>query len=617
MDYPRQLNLDIDTQVRLKQYIDDELQKHAAENSKFRRDLIDMQHSYWAEPSDEEVTFPFKGASNLVIPLNAIAVEAVHARNMQTIFGLEDQLVSAKAISSEWADAQRPVEIFLNHELKNQIKIRTPLNDAILEIEKFGTGVAKTGYIKKVKRGVKIVNGVEKTFDVTIRSGACVDAVPLSRFIMPFSAQDPQDAPWCGEEHSDSPYEIQQKEYSGLFKDGTYDKLKDWVSTIGRFSDNEFENSQARLEEREPAWPSYIHWVELYLSWNVDQDESNRTKEIEVYYHPDSGTFLSVRYNIYEDFRRPYRKGVYFPIEHRWMGLGICKMNTSFQEEVTTIHRLQLDNATLANTPMFKLNKQSGYGPNEPIFPGKIWFLDDLDYLDQFKMGEVYPSAYNTENTTLNFSQQRLGINELTMGQPATGTPGTASDTLARVQEGSRKFGFFFDNIRDFSKELITDLACCIQQFGPSDIRYFDTADNGTRVEEFFKMPASMIRGGLLLDLNAAGQLDNKFADRQNYTQLAPMVEQYYQGMLQLAAQTQNPQLLNEVLKSGLLGATEIMKQILGTFDITNLSRILPNEQLLNAVGTQGATQSPGVGGIQGVNQTPQPTAPIGSQPTS
>jgi hypothetical protein len=45
-------------------------------------------------------------------------------------------------------------------------------------------------------------------------------------------------------------------------------------------------------------------------------------------------------------------------------------------------------------------------------FPGKMWFVDNKDDIDTMQMGEIYPSAYNNESATLQYHQQRSGINE-------------------------------------------------------------------------------------------------------------------------------------------------------------------------------------------------------------
>lgn len=616
MPYPRELMLDADTEERLISFLNDELMNHYAENHEHIDDLMRWQKDYWAKPTREKATFPFTGAATIVIPLNAIAVEAVHSRTMTTRFALP-QIVSAHAISADWDSAAAPFERFMNRELIDEMKVRKVFGDCFLEATKFGTMIGKVGYEKTVKTSVRQVGDVEEEFDIIVKDGAQFDAVPDSRFIMPHSAQDPGTAQWCGEEHSDTPYAIMQLEMGGMFRPGTIidqegwetditkqGKLKNWATRTAQASaqgGNKFEQNQAELEHTTPQWPKRIDWVEVWTAFDVDK--SRRSKEIVVHYHRDSRTIMSCRYNWHSDLRRGYRTNVYFPVEHRWRGIGICKKNEQFQKEITVQHRQRIDNATLANMRMLKISKLSGYGPKEPVFPGKMWFLDDMSHVETIQLGEIYPSSYSNEQATLIYSQQRTGVNEVTLGMPQVGTPGTATSDLARIQEGNKKFDFIYSNFNEFAADIIRDCADVIQQFGPRRLAYFNEAENGHLVKAYFEMPVSYIRDGLLLDLKPSTQQHNKIVDRQNWTQIAPLLLQYYDGLIQLAMQAGNQQLSQIIVMKGMNAATEAMRQILETFDVRNIDRIIVKEiEEMVRNGLQSAGAQPGGSG--------QPTAP-------
>lgn len=547
--------------------------------------LLQYQRDYWAEPTKTRATHPFVGASTIVIPLTAIAVEAVHARTMTTLFAL-NQLVSTTAISAEWSDAARPVERFLNKELLGEMQARKKLDSAILELEKFGTGIAKVGYERIVKIACRPnPDGSETEIPVVIRDGAVIDPVANGRFLMPFSATDPQTAQWCGEEHVDSPYNIMGMEESGFFRPGTMEKLKGWVAQQSKSTtgvERQYATSQENLEKRVAQWPNSIDWCEMWLGFNVDGDPTGRYKEIVVHYHRGARALMSCRYNWHDDLHRPYRVGVFFPIEHRWMGIGLCKQLEQFQRSVTTQHRQRLDNATLANMRMIKVSKLSGYGPGEPIFPGKMWFLNDMDHVDTLQLGEIYNSAYNNEAATGQYADRRSGVNDTILGLPAAGTPGTATGDLARIQESNKRFDYTYQNTKEFTREIIIDSAVMIQQFGPRRIEYLEQAEGGQFVQAFFSMPAEYIRHGLLIDIAAAGQQQNKVIDRQNWVSIATLLQQYYTGASQLAgvqAQiTGDPSLLQMITLKGLVASTEAMRQILDSFEIRNIDRIVLSE---------------------------------------
>lgn len=617
MEYPPNLNLDDWTKQRLISYLNEELQNHDGERTSFLDQLVKYQNAYWAEPDTTAVSFPFENASTMIIPLDAIAVEATHSRTMNTAFGLS-QFVSAKAVHPDWSTADYAFEHFFDHELLHTMKAYKVFDNIILEIEKYGTGVGKSGYEKVVKYAVREVGGVSEEFPVIVKDGATLDAVPLGRFLMPFTSNAPENSAWCGEEHSEIPYVFRQLEESGLFYKDSFEKIiayVDMLSSTNAQNANKLENEQQALEERAPFIPERINWVEVGLSFNVDGNEENKEREIIVHYHRDSQELLSVRNNWYSDLRRGYRKGVWFPVEHRWAGIGIIKQTNQFQEEVTQRTRQQLDNATLANVRMIKVSRLSGIGPGEPIFPGKIWSVDDMTHVDTFQLGEIYPSAYNTVQQAVNFAQMRNGINEITLGQPGVGTPGTASEELSRVQEGNKKFGYHYKNIKELINELITDVACNIHQFGSRTIEYLDYIPGGDMVKKTLQMPETYIRDGLLIQLTSAGQQENKLIDRQNWLQISQIFQSWVMAKIQLEfqifqmTQGQNAQELMRVIGIARSGGDEVMKQILESFDTRNINRIIGEGQ--NATQQGGNQQSQNFGAPAGMAIAPQLLAPI------
>lgn len=631
MPYPRLIYLDKDTEERLISYIDTELTNHYAERGSYLDDLIRWQKDYWAKPSKEKQTFPFVGAANIVIPLTAIAVEAVFARMMTMLFGMSE-IVDTQAVHPDFDATQAPLRRFLDKEIKGGLQFRKKIESPILEIIKFGTGNAKVGYERIVKYGLQEVNGQEIEVPIVVRDGCVVDGVAESRFLMPFNSQDPQNAQWCGEEHSLNPFKVKQLVESGFFYPEVWADLEQYVtqSTVSQDRTRDFQNSQETLENRQPVWPQYVDIIELWLSFNVDGNNEGKEHEISVHYHRNMRRLFAVRYNHYSDLHRPYRTGRYFPVEHRRNGIGICKQNEQFIREITTQHRQRLDNATLANMRMFKISKLSGYGPNEEIFPGKLWFLDQMDHLEAFQAGEIYPSAYNNEQASLQYSQQRTGINETLLGMPQVGTPGTATAELSRVQEGNKKIDYTQSNIKEFVDEILVDVACCIQQYGPRYIEFYDNPEGGQLVRDFFSLPERLIRNGMLISIKSSGQQRNKIIDRQNWTQVAALLNQYYTALIQICQMSGQPQLMQIILMNALTASTEAMKQILETFDVRNIDKIIvkildiaaqnnqngltPTNQSAGIGSNSGVVQANGVGGI--TNLIPQ-LAGNGGQPVN
>jgi hypothetical protein len=610
MDYPRELRLSAEREAALISYLNDEILAHAAERATWVTDLQSWQEDYWATPATKEATFPFKNAANIIIPLTAIAVESVHAREMTTLFAL-DQFVATQVLDPNSQNLTYDLDKAIDWELLKGVDIYKFCDQALLPNKKLGTCVGKTGYEKIIKTAVKEVGGEEQDFTVIIKQGPTADSIPLANFLMPFTATDPQLAPWCGEEHLENLYQVKLKCESGFFREEVMDKLTTFFSSSPQLSSTPYTNTMRKMQDQTPIqWPREIGWHEMWLAFDIDG--SGKEKEIVVHYHQPSQTFFSIRYNWWDDLRRHYEIGNYFPLENRWAGIGIGKQNEQFQAEVTTQHRQRIDNATLANLRMYKVKQGIGIGPDEPVFPGKIWLLDDMNDVDSIQMGEIYPSAYNNEQQAVIYSQQRSGVNELTLGMPQVGTPGTATGDMTRVQEFNRKFDYTFKNSKRFTLNIVKNLLCAQSQFGFRNRTYFDTlGQNGGRVMELLSLPADQIRSELVFSLNLVGQNQNRLLDRQNYTQYSQMLTQYYTQMYTLAQQTM-PQLLPIIAAKAFQAATEAMKQISEGFDIRGTDRFLLPDQLIQSLmqmtAGQNGSQQPGLigAGSQGSQNSSQ-----------
>lgn len=573
--YNRHLVLSEEQQTKLADWLETEIINHLAERTEFVERLKRYQGDYLAEPSTEVAVFPFPGASTIIIPLTAIALEAVHSRTMQTAFA-HDQLIAAKIKNPKISDLEPELERYLHDEFIVGGDFKKAVEPAILELEKLGTGITEVQYCYHKRNGIRTsTDGKEEEFEVIFKNGPEFKSVPVSNFLMPFDSLDPQTARWCGKVFWLTPHEIYDREQDGYFIEGTYESLKHFYTPGSSTELDDADSYSSFTEDKtltEPAWPIDVEFYWISTRWQVN--EEGAPEEVFLIYQRNLRKVVGIWYNWYEDLRRPFRKGVYFPVEFRWYGIGIAKQTEQFQYEVTAQHRTRLDNATIANMRMFKVKRGSGIKENEPIFPGKIWYLDDMEDLQSLEMGDVRASAYNNENQAVIYAQQRNGVNELTLGMPNSGTPGTATSEMARVQESARKFDYCYGNVKTLLDETLHDGLLTVVQWGPN-IERLEFNPRGTEIENFLKSPFNYFREKILLEIKLAGQNQNKFRDRQDATQLVGIFQNYYTSLLTLAQSTQNPELVNAIAAKAFEGANLAMTHIMETFDIRNPDRFL------------------------------------------
>lgn len=602
------IDLGDDAKARLTSYLTTELLTHDAEIGRLQERWKNEALDYIAEPmSAEDNTYPFLGSSKVIVPLQAIAVEGYHSRTMGQLFGLDD-LVTIST-DTEHEDIRPGLKKYFNHQFLNVLKFRDSVESPVLECTKHGTGVIAVNYRKTKRKGTFLKAGKETEIEITVEDGTCIDGVPLADFMMPFYSLNTASAPWIGNLVRFSEMDLRQWEAAGWFDEGTYDKLKTYFATVT--TDNKKLEAVREATDTTPVFPSEVELYRLFLDFdtgvlnmeNKQEELSGELSSLEVYYHKYSDTVCSVQ----SAGERPYEKGVFFPMEYRWYGLGIAHQVAIFQKEVTTIHRQRLDGNAIANMKMFKVRKTAigNIKDDEPIFPGKKWFVDEMDDIQELNIGSVAPASYNDENQIVVYTQQRTGINELTMGMPQSGTPGTASDSIARVQESTRKFDYTYNNQKDWLNRVVRRAAKSIIEHSSRDVTSdFQYIPKGSEVESFLNL-GDALDNQLLFDIMLAGSKNNKVLDRNTFTQLAGMQTQYWTQVMSLAGQKQDPMLVQAVIDQALAAANKINKEILIAYDIPN------PEELLFKIPTSTPQPLPIQPG--GVGQPSAPAGPSGS----
>jgi len=592
----RQLDVDPEILAKLTSYLTSELQNHRAERGaledRWNRELQD----FWAEPSDSSPELPVTGFASIIVPLTAIAVEAVHARDMGQLFGLKE-LITVD-VTQENQNVKQGLEQFFNHEFLNTLAFRSKVESPLLQMTKNGTGIMTVGY-REVKTNVVLTaDGTEIKVPVYREKGTTIDGVDITDFLMPFYATEVDQAPWVGHRFRISEYTLKQMVAASQLAPDAYEKLNGYYIGV-TLTQNKVEVEVQELTDTVPIYPSEIQLARILLDFDVDGNDEESS--IEVIFHEDSQQIISLTYHD----QRDYEKGVYIPMEYRWFGYGIAKQNNQFQEEVTAQHRQRLDNATIANMAMFKVKKTASWiKDDEPIFPGKKWFVEDMEDIQPMFIGDVKASAYNNENQVVIYSQQRTGVNELTLGMPNIGTPGTASDSLARVQESNRKFDYTYNNKKDFLNRVVWRAAQNIIKYGPADRQVFSILPAGSEVELYLR-DIERLKNKLFFNIQLAGAKNNKVLDRNTYTQLAGMQTQYWTQVLGLAQQLQDPTLIQDMTRAALRAADQINLEILRAFDVPNPEKLIFNFDAYRPTQIPPSVQPQAPAAPQGANAAP------------
>lgn len=588
----------------------DEIERAKNQRSTFDAKLIKWQNQYEAIPNAAKKNWPWAGASNLVVPITASHVDAVLARMMNVIFGT-DQLWVAKPRSAKWVEVANPIEDWLNW-LANQMNMYKVCQDWFLGMVKFGTGILKNPWEKIIRRVVyRDANGALVEEDILKYDGPRPQAVPLFDFYVSqdaYTTKDIQLCEWIAHRTTMTKKQLMERQYSLIYKD------VEKVLGYKRGAPTDMEDAGAsQMGVQLGDLNDYEIW-EVWCSYDLKGD--GKLAELLVDVHLDTKTALRAVYNPYRHQERPFHLIRYMPRDNMLFGIGICQMLEDVQEEVSTIHNLRLDNATISNSKVYKRLRSSAIEEME-VYPGAFIDVDTMEDFMPVDMGVEHSTLLQEELHTNSLGERRTGVSDYTVGREsaAIGSRATATSTLALIKEGNKRFQMTENDTRKALADIAHQDIMMHQQFSPNNPIMYEIFSPTEQmwVQKFFALPPEYSRANVIIDAKALSETSNKDVDKQTYLALMEVMQKYYMGTFQafqIALAPDAPPPMKQLAAQGASAAAKLWQRVLEAFDIRDPDTFVPNindmlmlgaalEQMGGMSGAMGAGQGPGVGGLQ------------------
>lgn len=594
-------------------WLQNEILQAEADRSELDDKILEWQRIYEALPETETRDFPWEGASNIVVPVAATSVDAVFARMMNSLFGGKELWI-ATARSPNWQELTKPISKFLNWVGDEVVDMYNVCQRWILGMIKYGTGVSKTYWDRRIRNVVyRDQSGAEVHEPVVHYDGPRMSVVPLKDFLVSADAvttQDIQYCTWVGDKSRYTWKELKELEASDVFKN------VDRIRQHGRAAVSEHEAETQEYTGHEVTDPQDYELYEIWCSYDLSTDESGEggdgiLSELVVTMEKESGIIVRAVYNFFKHQERPYHILRYMPREDSIYGIGMCKMLENIQEEITSMHRHRLDNATIANTRAWKKRKGTTLGSDE-IFPGAFIEVDEIDDISELQLGDIYQSLLVEEQHTNAIGEKRTGVSDYTMGREssAVGSGATATSTLALIREGNKRFSMTIRDMRKALSNVAHQFVMLYQQFAPNnEVMYEMFSEQDKRyIQQYFQLPPENTRQGVYIDTPALSETNNKEIVQQTMLTLMQITQQYFGGMfqaVQMAVSQQAPPEVQELAKQGAKTGSEIFKRLLEAFDFTDADNYIVDVESLLTMGSHLEMQQGMMNGNQGPSQQP------------
>jgi hypothetical protein len=253
------------------------------------------------------------------------------------------------------------------------------------------------------------------------------------------------------------------------------------------------------------------------------------------------------------------------------------------QTAMATMLNQTIDNATAANTVFIKARKGSGIKSGTRIYPMKVFELQDLNDLQFESFGSNNGGMFNLMGMIRDFGERRVGVSDYNLGRenPSANYAATATSTLALLNESSRRFDTTLKDLRRVLSRVGMQILQMYAQFKPKGMDYAVLEpDRQQLLKQMMKLNPALLRDRVVMEVTAASTARSKPIEQQMYGQFFQLLIGYYTQMvqgLQLAMNPQVPSGLREFAEEAAKGATQVMKKIIGTFEIKDVEKYLPN----------------------------------------
>ncbi len=555
-----------------------------------------------AKVTDEELDYPYPGASNLELPLTDMHATPVLADFLQSFHASGDYW-SPVAKRPDRVDFASPLREGLTALERRWLQMRQVNTPAFLESGILGTAFYKNGWRSERRARRRYLPDGSSERIIQDISHPAIEHVPIQRIRFPAYAWSldfnaPGGTPWIAQEFRWSPEEWVR------YKNGSSELPgfdKEAARIVESFITDEEESILDLIRAEDEFEPFENLRNKVFEVWaRFDTKGNGVYEDIVVTFHTESAQILRAIYFPNAHGHHPFHKINYLP-GYGIYGIGLAEVDEWAQEAATQLLNAQIDNARLANTRMFSAPIGSMHTQDELVYPGKVWYLNPDESIGEVRLSELYPSGFNLIQSLVQFSEMRSGVSELRQGS-ITGLPSRtpATSLLSILQEGNKRFDMIHSAVRDVHSEMGLRMLQNVAQRAKEDPIRWQTFfarslgdQDSQKVMQILMSPnVEDIEEAFGIEVSATSARTNKEVEKQSFIGMLQIAQQIYGALVQTAmlmAQVPDPTVRATAAASYASGV-DILSQLFDRFDVQNKAEHLGNlEAIANALNAQTA----------------------------
>lgn len=523
-------------------------------------DFLNRIESLWdyydARPLQTVRSDPWRGASNVVVPLIRTAGDALAAR----VWGRMHTPLRTWVVRSSNEDHDTmaaTVDEFTNREARTTFDIASPTYDWSLECVVLGSAVIKVCH--EVKYGYRWTPGGRKPVLVELSSGPAVKHVSRER---------------CLWERDRTIAESSVFVMQSLLTDGDLSNLvstHDWDTKCVKevLGQTGIDGATGRILQAKRDAEGQAHMGynephdirEVWIDWSLaelltrrpggspapefNDDPEDPRIPIVVTVHRNTGKVLRCIAHPYYFSGWPFHDIYFRKKAGRGGGDGVAHILEQMQRASTQMVNQSIDSTTLNNS--LKILTQNPRHKNLRFTPYHPLYVDNLSDVSVVNIPATVGPDINLINMMTVMAERLTGVSDPNLGRETRlgGHPSPATNTLVQLEEGSRTLNMTMRGIRKQLAMVGERIFTLYQQYELLDE---DGAPNGRLAVALGEADAGRLADIAVspetfqFDVHALSEAANPESEQNRMVVVSQMTANYYSFVMRMLSMIENPQ---------------------------------------------------------------------------
>jgi len=562
---------------------------------------------YKSKPEHEKKNFPWPGASNVVVPLVAVTVDAIVARLQKAIIGSKD-FAEVEIKAPQWEPLEKDIRDWINWYVEMG-GLKGRLRTIAFDMALYGAAYAKAIWVEEVRDYHRYDDaGNVVKFPVPGFTGTRWYVASPNDLIWPEGFDEWANLPWVSNRLRYTKAELKRLEAAGEFQN---------LDAVWAHGKTERVDQIKEVQNKNTGVTSgsakQYEFHEVHGLWEIPgrtaegegEAQEATFEEVILTYHLETRTLVKAIMNPHFGQQHMIVQIPFLNQPHEIQPMGVAEQVGPFQREASTSHNQMIDAATASNAGIVVVHPDTNLGNQEDIYPGKKLVTENPDKdVRILHMNAPSPAIASIEEKAAYNAEKRSGMSSYNLGMESStvGSRATATGTTALISEGNIRQWVSIDDMRDALVELLYLTIQMEQQYRPEG---FEWTPGRT-----IQFPQGDVRTSLGLKLKVTSEQVNRDLELQQLQVLMQVLNEYYARLSGAAMMIFNPQVPPPAKMAAaqiMIASHNIVKRFVDRFDVENADMIVPDIQTI----LQGA-QAIGQGAMGGPPQPGQGAPPQG-----